>query len=386
MERVDVAILGAGPAGSTLAALLCQRGIKVALIDRDTFPRDKLCGEFLSYDALAVLGALGLIEAIDAAGASSIRRCRIVAGNRGSEFRLPAAARGISRLTLDQLLFQRALAAGARSFTGWSADLNPLGEVTLRRGDETMAVQARVVVGAWGRWGRVDQSLQRPFVRDRAHRYFGFKRHYRGEIEPDLIALHSFHRGYLGVTRIENGLTNICGLVHQSRLVGLKGGWEAFLNVLAAEQPSLRRLFASHQPVDGQFLSSEPVIFLPRSPVEKGIFMIGDAAGLIDPLTGDGMAIAIQSALLAAEPVMAKLHGAADAEESYRDGFRRFFAGRIRWSRRIAAALRRPAILRVGAALTLTEVMGPALVRRTRADEHQLQKLLRGWFGSVSEG
>lgn len=374
---VEVAILGAGPAGSTLAAILAQRGIEVALVDRDMFPRDKLCGEFLSYDALPVLQALGLIEAIDVAGASSIRRCRLIAGARESEFNLPAASRGISRLVLDQMLFQRALAAGAHSFSGWSADLDSQNGVTLRRGDESLAIEAKVVVGAWGRWGRVDQSLRRPFVRDRLHRYFGFKRHYQGEIEPDLIALYSFRRGYLGVTRIENGLTNICGLVHQSRLVGLKGGWEAFLDILGSEQRSLQRLFASHEPVDRQFLSSEPVIFLPRSPVERGIFMIGDAAGLIDPLTGDGMAIAIQSALLAAGPVVAKLGGAADAEQSYRDGFRRFFARRIRWSRWIAAVLRRPHILGAGAALKLPEVLGPALVRRTRAEEYQLQDLLR---------
>src|SRR2546421_680310 len=107
--EVDVAIIGAGPAGSTLAALLARRGIAVALIDRDTFPRDKLCGEFLSYDALPVLDALG----VSIPQAPYIECCRIVARHRQYEFDLPHAARGVSRMLLDDLLFRTAVAAGA---------------------------------------------------------------------------------------------------------------------------------------------------------------------------------------------------------------------------------------------------------------------------------
>src|SRR6266576_6794386 len=92
----DVAIVGAGPGGSTLAALLARRGLSVALIDRDTFPRDKLCGEFLSYDALPIVERLG----VDLAGAPEIRRCRVVGRRRTYEFEFPHAARGVSRMLL----------------------------------------------------------------------------------------------------------------------------------------------------------------------------------------------------------------------------------------------------------------------------------------------
>src|SRR5205823_3664965 len=90
--EVDVAVVGAGPGGSTLAALLAMRGLSVALIDRDTFPRDKLCGEFLSYDALPIVEALG----IDLDGAPAIDRCRVVSRHRTYEFTFPQAARGVS--------------------------------------------------------------------------------------------------------------------------------------------------------------------------------------------------------------------------------------------------------------------------------------------------
>ncbi|HEV2721551.1 MAG TPA: FAD-dependent monooxygenase, partial [Thermoanaerobaculia bacterium] len=278
----EVAIIGAGPAGSTLAALLARRGIAVALIDRDTFPRDKLCGEFLSYDALPVLDALG----VTLAEAPVIDRCRVVARHRRWEFALPHSARGVSRLLLDDLLFRTAVAAGATPITTTATDLT--------------TTNARVVVGAWGRWGRFDTQLERSFVRDRAHRNFGFKRHYRGATDANVIELHSFPRGYLGVAAVEGGITNICGLVHASRLTHHKGRWDSFVDEIRAEEPTIEAMYARYTPAQETFLASEPVIFRARSAVEHGIFMVGDASGIVDPLTGNGMAMAIQSALVAA--------------------------------------------------------------------------------------
>lgn len=362
--EVDVAIVGAGPAGSTLATLLAQRGASVALIDRDRFPRDKLCGEFLSYDALPVLERMGLVPRLKELGAETIRRCRV----SSLEFDLPAPSLGISRLRFDGMLFEAAVNAGAVAMEGWAADLGSDHSLVLKRGDETQRVSARVIVGAWGRWGRIDRALDRKFVRDRGRRFFGFKRHYRGGAEPGTIELRSFPGGYLGVSRVEGGVTNICGLVHHSRISGLKGGWEAFTREL-----SLDGLF-DHEPVDEGFLSSEPVIFRAKSPVERGILMIGDAAGLIDPLTGSGMAIAIQSALIAAPAIL------SNSPETYRREFHEFFASRLRWSRRIAFLLSRPALLRASLVPAHPKA-GRFLAERTRADPRLLDRAMRAWFG-----
>src|SRR6266853_3383708 len=100
-EDVDVAIIGAGPAGSTLAALLARRGCSVALIDRDAFPRDKLCGEFLSYDALPIVEALGVLSELDSRGAPEISHCRVVGRHRTYAFDFPHPALGVSRMLLD---------------------------------------------------------------------------------------------------------------------------------------------------------------------------------------------------------------------------------------------------------------------------------------------
>jgi menaquinone-9 beta-reductase len=371
--EVDVAIVGAGPAGSALAALVASRGASVALIDRDTFPRDKLCGEFLSYDALPILELLGVD--IDRSSVPQITRCRVVGEKHVYEFDLPSAARGVSRLLFDDLLVRNAREEGAHVLSGRSATRLEGGAVILEDGER---VAGRVVVGAWGRWGRFDHQLERGFVRNRANRHFGFKRHFRS-LSPreQTIDLYSFRRGYLGVNSIEGGRTNICGLVHADRIAGLRGGWEEFTRNLREESAPLSALFSGHEPAQEEFLSCEPAIFLPRQPLEGEIVMVGDAAGLIDPLTGNGMAMALQSALLAGPFVLARLAGRSAA--GYPEAHARLFSSRIRWSRRIAALLTRPRLLRQALRLHRWQKPGTFLLRQTRADGLSLGELLRHW-------
>ncbi|MGH9418572.1 MAG: NAD(P)/FAD-dependent oxidoreductase, partial [Thermoanaerobaculia bacterium] len=210
-KTFDIAIAGAGPGGSTLAALLARRGYSVALIDRDAFPRDKLCGEFLSYDALPIVDSLG----VDLGDAPQITSCRVVGRHRTYAFDFPHPARGVSRMFLDDALHRCAIESGAQAITATATSVSR-DSVTFDGG----VVRARVVAGAWGRWGRFDQQLARAFVTDRSHRNFGFKRHYRGDGAKGIIELYSFDQGYLGVNDVEDGITNICGLVHAQRLQG----------------------------------------------------------------------------------------------------------------------------------------------------------------------
>ena len=257
-----------------------------------------------------------------------------------------------------------------------------------RDGRRSGAVRARVVAGAWGRWGRFDQQLGRAFVRDRSHRNFGFKRHYRGDGIKGVIELYSFAHGYLGVNDVEGGITNICGLVHASRLQGHKGRWDAFVESIRAEEAPLDQMYARHEPAQDGFLSSEPVIFRARSAVEEGIFMIGDASGVIDPLTGNGMAMAMQSALVAV-PFIAAALGNGDrkrSEDSYRARHAELFGRRITWSRRVAFLLSRPAVL--DAALRLRHRgAGPFFLRQTRADRDAIARMVEAEsLGSRASG
>ncbi|HXH41766.1 MAG TPA: FAD-dependent monooxygenase, partial [Thermoanaerobaculia bacterium] len=140
---VDVAVVGGGPGGSTLAALLARRGFSVALIDRDAFPRDKLCGEFLSYDALPIVEALDVMGELDSGGAPEITHCRVVGRRRTYAFDFPHPARGVSRMLLDDVLHRRAVALGAQPITATATGVSRDG-VTV----EGSAIRARVVAGA----------------------------------------------------------------------------------------------------------------------------------------------------------------------------------------------------------------------------------------------
>jgi flavin-dependent dehydrogenase len=363
----DVAIVGAGPGGSTLAALLALRGHSVALIDRDAFPRDKLCGEFLSYDALPIVEALN----VDLDGAPEITSCRVVGRNRTFAFDFPHTARGVSRMFLDAALHRCAIESGAQAITATATAVSR-DSVNFDGG----SVRARVVAGAWGRWGRFDQQLGRAFVRDRSHRNFGFKRHYRGTGAKGVIEFYSFAHGYLGVNDVEDGITNICGLVHASRLQGHKGRWDSFVDTIRAEERPLESMYAQYAPAQDGFLSSEPVIFRARSAVEEGIFMIGDASGVIDPLTGNGMAMAMQSAVVAASFISNALAGDRDRNENgYRNRHAEFFGPRIAWSRRAAFFLSRPALL--DAALRIrSRNAGEFFLRKTRADRDAIARMI----------
>lgn len=382
-----MAVVGAGPAGATLAALLAGRGFSAVLIDRDEFPRDKLCGEFLSYDALPILERLGAMVEIDERhGAPRLTRCRVVGRRDTYEFELPHPARGVSRLLLDDLLVRIAARSGAIRLDGWTAGAMKDNTLTISRGEAALDVRAKIVVGAWGRWGRFDAHLGRAFIRDRRHRNFGFKRHYFAARQPDAIELYSFRRGYLGVNAIEGGLTNICGLVHASRLAGHKGRWDAFVARIRAEEPQLETLYARHEPAQETFLSSEPVIFRARSAVEGGIFMIGDASGIIDPLTGSGMAMALQSALLVAPMLVRVLERPGErqrVERAYRRQHRAMFAPRIAWSRRVAALLSRPRLLDALMKRIRSPRAGELFLGRTRASREQIERMAAEWFAGV---
>lgn len=367
-ERYDFAVVGAGPAGAVMAILLARAGRSVALIDRDTFPRDKVCGEFLSWDAAPIIELIGVTSRLDAKLCPEITTCRIVSRSVAAEFALPHPARGVSRLLLDSTLVERAAQVGARLFTAHSAtsvsritngyriELQP------REDAEQVHLHAGAVVGAWGRWGRLDRELGRSFVQTK-RRHFGFKRHgipIDYSRASDVIELHSFKGGYLGVSSVEGGVTNICGLVEESRIRRLKGGWPAFVDQVSAERRPLASLWSGHNYTE-PFISSDPVIFAGKESRLGGMTFLGDSSGMIDPLTGNGMAMAMQSAALAFCSLLEREGTGWERE------WTEFFAPRIRWSRRAAALLTRPPAVDLGVASGTAARIGAILSSRTRA-------------------
>ena len=167
-------------------------------------------------------------------------------------------------------------------------------------------------------------------------------------------------------------------------MAGHKGRWDAFIETIRAEEKQLDTLYAAHEPAQDGYLSSEPVIFRARSAIEGGVFMIGDASGVIDPLTGNGMAMAIQSALLAAPMILRlveKPQWRTQIENEYRNAHRAFFSPRIAWSRAVAKLLSRPRLLDAALATVRAPRAGETFLRRTRANIGTIERMAEQWFG-----
>jgi flavin-dependent dehydrogenase len=357
----DVAIVGAGPAGSSAAIELARRGRSVVLLEKERFPRDKVCGEFLSPEAMDDLARWGVAARIAAEPVERIDRGTFfLAPRRAVDFSLPLPGTGVSRRLLDTLLAREAESAGAQVRFG--RDVERI-EGSLAGGFSITAaadppLAARCVLAAWGRWSPLDRALGREFARRTRGRFFGWSRHDEGDSShlAGKIHLHFFRGGYCGLSRIEGGVVNFAGVVAEKELrrrLGSApdggGGWERFLAALVEGEPRLRADLAPLRPAR-EVLGTPAVFFERHSPAFLGILGIGDAAGIRDPFTGDGQATAIRGGIVAAETVDAFLRGdvGADAlERAHRETWTRAFRAPFTWDGIFRKALLSPFVRRL---------------------------------------
>ncbi len=362
-----VVIAGGGPAGATAATLLARAGCPVVLFERNEAATDKICGEFLSGEACDHLAALGLDLA--ALGAQPIRAVRLVRGARTVEAVLPFRAFGLSRRVLDEALLEAAAAAGATLHRGTAIlQAAPAADGTIAL---TLATGATCRAGTlFLATGKHDvRGVRRP-APEQPDDLVGFKQHFvlapaqlhalRGYVEVLL-----FPDGYAGLQPVENGRANLCLLVRRARLDRVGGSWEALLHDL---RRSSRHLDTRLQGAVAQFerpltISRVPFGFLhaPAAADPAALWRLGDQAAVIPSFTGDGLAIALHSAALAA-----RLFLAGPSAPAYHRALRADIAGPVRRATALyrlgrcspgqaavmmAAALF-PASLRLAAALT----------------------------------
>ncbi len=367
-DRFDAVVVGAGPAGSAAATVLAQAGRRVALIEKDRFPRAKVCGEFLSADALPLLDRLGAREALEGLRPERIERGSIhPALGRPVAFALPAPALGISRLRLDELLARRACESGARLHFGTrvlSIDRESSGAfwARLAQGSGESEIQAPAAVGAWGRWDSLDRSLERGFLRERG-RFFAWSRDFGGDTSAlaGQVRLYLFPGGYCGLSRVEGGAVNLAGVVSEKTLRQAGPGWEGVCRHARNTNASLDADLSALEPGPVGFLGTGPVYFTAKPPVEGGILMAGDAAGVLDPFSGEGQAAALASGILAGETIERVLSGAlapAELERTYDRLWKERFGRRFAWSALFRRLMLRPALGALAARL-----VGERLVR-----------------------
>ena len=303
-QSEDLVILGGGPAGASAACLLARAGCAPLLIERDQAPRHKICGEFLSIEAQTYLAALGLDP--KALGGTPIRMVRLVHGSRAVEAPLPFEGIGLTRCTLDEALLSQAEQSGARILRGPVArEVRPGGglRIALRGGRD---IRAGAVFLATGK-----HDLHAPRRRPGRHGddLIGFKMYFALSAAQhaalgNAVEIVLFEGGYAGLQPVEGGMANLCFLVHSAVFDGARRRWDGLLRHLAQASPHLGARLDGAEPLLAKPLSIAhvPYGFVHRDAGDapEGLFRLGDQMGVIPSFSGDGIAIAMHSAGMAA--------------------------------------------------------------------------------------
>lgn len=326
VDRCDVAVVGGSLAGAAAASALARAGVRVVVLEKARFPRNKVCGCFLSHEALPVLRSMGVEEELRKVNPETITRFALVErGGKRVEADLPAPVLSISRERLDALAAQAAERAGAEIRFGATvlALKGDLQRGFLLKGNG-WELAARAVVGAWGRYSPLDSRLGRAFIR-RKSTLFGFGKQLTGKGQhlAGRAVLHFFEGGYVGLSRVEGGLVNLAALSIPHVVKSAHHDFDSLLDRLAGESPALAADLAGLTPVPGPPLVSEPLSLGPHGALAEDVLFVGDAAGVIDPYTGTGMSLALLFGDAAAAPLAAFLAGTLDAEGLRREHLRR---------------------------------------------------------------
>ena len=395
----DALIVGAGLAGSTAAIQLARAGWSVALIERQHFPRRKVCGECLAASNLPLLQALGVGDAFHARAGRALRRVTLLHGDSAVTADLPAAdhdhdhnhdhdhdrgpwGRALGRETLDGLLLDQARAAGAAVFQPWSvqAILGTVGawyvELRALESAALLRLRATLVIDAHGCWEDLPTDRPNRRLARSAADLFAFKANFAGSQLPEgAISVLALHGGYGGMVVADAGATTVACCIRRDRLSALRSAAPG-LRAGDAVQDWLERECAGVQRAlqgalrDGPWLSSGPLH--PGVHLEAGddIFRIGNAAGEAHPILGEGMSMALQSAALLTSVLLGPLGDAAVPDAAAQAGLQRRYAAA--WRNAFAPRLRLAAVF--------------AHVAMRPRGAQALMKLLGIWPGLLTRG
>lgn len=371
----DAAVIGGGLAGHCAAITLAQRGWRVTLIEAKTYPFHRVCGEFMSPECVGIFDGLGVMPAIRALKPAWMTHATITTPN-GDRFNrpLPGAAMGVSRYKLDPLLAEHGANAGVdvrtgTRVTGVSGSLADGFTLSVRGSDP---IQARGVIAAYGKRTDLDKKFDRAFLKVRQP-YVGLKMHFRGPRTGAAVELHTFRGGYCGLAEVEDGTVNAALLV-RADVFQQAGSIPAFVGWMAGQNRTLGVWLEQATPQFDRWLSVSQVPFVDKALVENEVLMTGDAAGVIAPLAGDGMGMALQGGQMAADHFHRYLCGDLtpnDLLTDYPAAWQQHFVTRMRAGRFLQPLMFRPKLMGAGLrAANVFPVVGDYFIYKTRDFKH----------------
>jgi menaquinone-9 beta-reductase len=337
-KHYDIAIIGGGLAGLALAIQSAKQGYTVVLFEKEKYPYHKVCGEYISMESWNFLESLGV--PLSQLNLPIITKLE-VSSPEGSIFQheLPLGGFGISRYKLDEML-----ATIARQQNVLLLEATKVNDVIFQNdafiihssaGEFTSTVAA----GCFGKRSNLDVKWNRNFVKQKPNKlnnYIGVKYHININRPADVIALHNFENGYCGISQIEDGKYCLCYLTTAVNLQKSNNIIEQMEQTILSANPLLKQLL-----VDAEILYEAPITisqisFEQKQQVEQHVLMIGDAAGMITPLCGNGMSMALHGSKLAFEQVHAFLQQQItrqQMEEFYSRNWQQQFARRLKTGR-----------------------------------------------------
>jgi flavin-dependent dehydrogenase len=367
----DMIVIGGGPAGAMAALSLVRAGYSVCLVERRAFPRETLCGEFLSHEVIGIIRDLGIENGFLQLGPTPITKF-VLCPERGQIFSesLSFAAYGLKRGTFDSFLLNTAIEQGVHVLQPAEA------EEVVRRGDGfevrcrlsegTQTLQSQWCIGAYGKTSPLDKGLLRPFAGTRTQ-LNGIKFHVPLSLlegmNDDEIRIYTGPEMYCGVNPVNDGIATICFLERRrgddisprARLRELAGANKHFAGLVRGQVMS--EIDAA--PIYG----TGNIYFGPRNVVENGVLMVGDAARVISPLAGDGIGMALESAQLLGKLFSEHRKSGLQRntfEEMYRTRWEESFSSRLRAAAMLQNILLSAPLRRLGAKLLS---LSPSLLR-----------------------
>lgn len=367
--QTDVLIIGGGLAGLTAALHLQKAGLEVILIEKNTYPHHKVCGEYISNEVLPYLQWLDADPGV--LNPTFIRKLQFsVLSGKSITAPLPLGGFGVSRYKLDDFLCQKFISRGGQVIFDTVTSVSFEQDFTVMTLAERK-ISARQVIGAYGKRSAIDLKLNRAFIQ-RKSPVLAVKAHYSGEFRDDMVGLHNFRGGYCGVSKVEDQKINICYLADYATFKEHKN-IDTYQQKVLYQNKFLENIFESSKLLFESPITVSQLSFGAKEAVSDHILMVGDTAGLIHPLCGNGMSMAIHSAKICAELLTGffdgTIPGRAMLEKMYISSWKQQFSSRLGMGNALSALLRRERLSELALdVMVRIPFLLPMVIRKTHGE------------------